>query len=312
MNLFLKVLLLTLVLASFACQAADDSGSDLDVLATRGKGVVTQDEFAARADKIPADARVATLRNQNRLRDVINSLLLRAQLAADAKDAGFDKEKIVIDRMQLAAENELAEAWLEHYVDMQPEADYEKLARENFLLTQDSAYSSPKINVSHILVSSKERPDENARALADDIHKQLLTNPELFSELVTKYSEDPSAASNHGSFEGVKKGDMVKDFEDTAFALKPGEISTPVKTQYGYHIIRLDAYFPPEKQQFEDVKIQLVEKERKKHDDRIKRDYLDTLTSLDAHMTEEQLEEMISRLIGEKPVDQAVKEEDSE
>ena len=60
------------------------------MLATRGKGVVTQDEFAARADRIPADARVATLRNQNRLQDVINNLLLRAQLAADAKDAGFD------------------------------------------------------------------------------------------------------------------------------------------------------------------------------------------------------------------------------
>ena len=312
MKLFLKILLMTFVLSSFVCEAADDSGSDLDILAQRGKGVVTQDEFTARADKIPADVREPTLRNGNRLRDVINSLLLRAQLAADARDAGFEKEKIVIDRMQLAAENELAEAWLEHYVDMQPEADYEQLARENFLLTQDQAYSSPKIDVSHILVSTKERSDEDARALSEDIYKQLLTQPELFGELVTKYSEDPGAASNHGSYKGVKKGDMVKPFEEKAFALKPGEISTPVKTQYGYHVIRLDAYTAPEKLEFEDVKIALIEKERKKHAERVKRDYLETLTSLDVQMSEEQLGEMVSRQFGEKSVDQTVKEKDSE
>ena len=68
------------------------------------KGVVTQQMFSARADKIPADIREPTLRNGNRLRDVINGMLLRAQLAADAREAGFDQNQVVIDRMKLAAE----------------------------------------------------------------------------------------------------------------------------------------------------------------------------------------------------------------
>jgi parvulin-like peptidyl-prolyl isomerase len=312
MKTFPKVFFIVPLLLSFRAEAADVTVSDTEILAQRGKGVVSQQMFAARADKIPADIRQPTLRDRNRLQDVLNSMLLRTQLAADAREAGFDKEQIVIDRMQLAADYELAEAWLQHYVEMKPEADYEQLARENFLLNQENILSSPKVDVSHILVSTKERSDEEAAALAEDIYNQLTANPDLFAELVVEYSEDPSASANHGSFNGVKKGDMVKPFEDTAFALQPGEISAPVKTEFGYHIIRLDAYIAPEKLDFEDVKAQMIESERKKHQERAKRDYLESLTSLEVKMTEEQLGEMVSRQFGEKPVDPEVKADDSE
>jgi peptidyl-prolyl cis-trans isomerase C len=306
-----KILIVALMI-SFACVADEARDVDLDILAQRGKGVVTQEMFTARADQIPADIRTPTLRSGNRLRDVINSMLLKSQLAADAREAGFDKEKIVVDRMQLAAENELAQAWLEHYVDMQPDADYEQLAREQFLLNQENIISSPKIDVSHILVSTDKRSDEEAKALANDIYQQIEADPEKFDELVMEYSEDPSAKSNRGSFKNIKKGDMVKPFEDAAFALQPGEISVPVKTQYGYHIIRLDAYYPPRKQTFEEVKDQLIESERKKHRERIERDYLESLTGLDVQMSEEQLGEMVRRNFGDKRENPEAKDDDSE
>lgn len=312
MNFFSKVSLIVLLLISAYSKADDNTASDLDILAQRGKGTVTQDEFAARADRIPADVRQPTLRNAKRLEDVINNLLLRAQLAADAREAGFDKQAIVKDRMQLAAEHELADAWLQHYIDMQPPADYEQLARENFLLRKESTFSSPEIDVSHILISTKERSNEDALAIATDIKGQLTENPALFGEMVAKFSEDPSASSNHGSFTKVQKGQMVKPFEDVAFAMQPGEISRPVKTEFGYHVIRLDALIPPKKQEFEDLKPQLIETERKKHEDRIRRDYLESLTSLEVHMSEEQLGEMVSRQFGDKSVDLRVKKDDSE
>ena len=312
MKTLLKILSITPLLISLKCLAADDQEVDLDILAQRGKGVVTQEMFTARADKIPADIRAPTLRNGNRLRDVINSMLIKAQLVADAREAGYDKGKIIIDRMQLAAENELAEAWLSHYVDIQPEADYEQLAREQFLLDQEKFVSEPKIDVSHILVSTGERSDEDAQTLANDIYQQLQSDPDKFNALVMEFSEDPSVKSNRGSFKNVNKGDMVKPFEDAAFALKLGEISSPVKTEYGYHIIRLDAYYPPKKQTFEDVKAQLIERERRKHRERIERDYLESLTGLEVHMSEEQLGEMVSRNFGDKKEDPEAKGDDSE
>jgi peptidyl-prolyl cis-trans isomerase C len=285
---------------------ADDSASDPDILAQRGKGVVTQEEFAARADAIPEDARFAALRNRNRLQELLNMMLLQKQLAAAAREAGFDKKEIVIDRMQLAADAELAKAWVQHYVASQPDADYEELAREYYEAHKGKILSSPKIDVSHILISTKKHSDKEAKELAASVFKQLLKSPSAFDDLVAKYSEDPSAASNKGHFKNVRKGQMVKPFEEVAFRLKPGEISEPVKSTYGYHIIRLDKYIKPVQMTFDEVKDKLVAKEKEKFQDRIRQDYLNHFTAMNVEMTKEALEEMTKRVFGdEKPDEQA-------
>lgn len=279
---------------------AKETVEDTEILAQRGKGVVTQTAFTARADKIPADQRRATLRHTGRFRDLLNTLLLRAQLAVDAREAGYDTDPRVINRMKLAADAELGDAWMQHYIEMQPEGDYEQLAREYYQLNQESMLSSPSIDVSHILVTTKERSEEEAQELADSISRQLEQEPALFDQLVMEHSEDPSASANKGKFSKVKKGDMVARFEAAAFALQQGEISAPVKTEFGFHIIRLDAHHEPEKSSFDGVKQQLVERERKLHQERIRRDYLSSLTSIDVVMTEDALEEMVRRQFGEE------------
>jgi len=303
--------ILSLLFIVFTAQAAESVG-DSEVLAKRGKGMITQSDFTARAEKIPADIRLGTLRDRGRLQDVINTLLLRSQLAADAREAGYDQEQLVKDRMQLAAETELAEAWMQHYVDSHSGGDYPQLAREYYQLHSEEMMSSPKIDVSHILISSKDRSEAEALELATSLSQQLDTTPLEFDELVTRYSDDPSAASNKGKFKNVKKGDMVKEFEEAAFALNAGEISAPVETSYGYHIIRLDAHIPARKLSFDEVKQRLIDAERSKHEDRIRREYLSTLTSLDVEMTEQSLQELVTRLFGEDYIDPFLQLEDKE
>ncbi len=292
----------SLVLLSAEVQASEQL-DESELLAKRGKGVVSQTTFAARAAKIPADSRNQALRDRKRLQGVINTLLLRAQLAADAREAGYEKEQIVIDRMKLAADSELAEAWMEHYIEMQPEADFEQLAREYYELNKSGMMSEPKIDVSHILISNEERSDDEAKALADSIVKKIHENPASFDALVMTYSEDPSSTGNKGKFYKVKKGDMVTAFEEVAFSLEDGEISEPVKTGYGYHIIRLDAHIPSTQMSFEEVKEPIMANERKRHGDRIKRNYLSSLSALDVEMTKEALEEMVRRQYGDDYVE---------
>jgi len=296
------IFIFSFVLITTGAQASEQL-DESEILAKRGKGVVSQTTFAARAAKIPADSRNQALRDRKRLQDVINTLLLRAQLAVDAREAGYDKEQIVIDRMKLAADSELAAAWVEHYIEMQPEADFEQLAREYYEFNKSGMMSEPKIDVSHILISNEERSDDEAKALADSIVKKIRANPASFDELVLTYSEDPSSTGNKGKFYKVKKGDMVSAFEEVAFALENGEISEPVKTEYGYHIIRLDAHVPSTQMSFEEVKEPIMANERKRHGDRIKRDYLSSLSALDVEMTKEALEEMVRRQYGEDYVE---------
>lgn len=292
----------------FAVEPANQN----EILAQRGEGVVTQKMFAARVDKIPADLRLTALRDGNRFRDILNDILLRAQLAEEAREAGFDQEPIIVDRMKLAAEAELADAWLKHYLDMQPSANYDQLAREYYQLHKATILSSPKIDVSHILISNAERSDEEARALADSVYQQIMDSPDSFDDLVKKYSDDPSASANQGRFFQVKRGDMVGSFEKVAFDLETGEISEPVQTGYGYHIIRLDAHIAPQMLAYEDVRSRLTERQRKKHKGRIEQDYLGTLTSLDVKMRQEALDEMARRQFGDDIIDPEAIEGDSE
>ena len=87
MKLLSTVILMATLLGSFQVVNADESNNEPDILAKRGKGIVSQDEFAARAAQIPEKHRLQVLRDRNRFRDTLNNLLLSSQLAADAREA---------------------------------------------------------------------------------------------------------------------------------------------------------------------------------------------------------------------------------
>lgn len=296
---FILIAISLMFLLPYDLEAEEHQGHD-DVLAQRGQGIVTQADFEARANKIPKGQRQRILRDRDYLQDIINGLLIDAQLAFDAREAGFDTEQTVIDRMTLAAESELAAAWLDHYVELQPEANLEQLAYEYYLVNQDSMMSPAMIDVSHILISTQERDAAEAEELADSLYEQLVEQPSRFDQFVLQYSEDPKAQSTKGRYTSVKKGDMVKPFEKAAFALQEGEISSPVRSNFGYHLIRLDTRIPPAKRSFDEVKTQLMERVRKQHEDRIKKDYLARLSGLNVSMTKEALDEAFRRQFGDE------------
>ncbi|HLB17851.1 MAG TPA: peptidylprolyl isomerase [Gaiellaceae bacterium] len=92
-----------------------------------------------------------------------------------------------------------------------------------------SQYGQPETrDVRHILVAKK--------SLADSIYAQLKAGAN-FAKLAKKYSKDPGSASNGGKLT-ISKGQTVPAFDKTAFSLKKGELSPPIHTQYGYHIIQ--------------------------------------------------------------------------
>jgi foldase protein PrsA len=100
---------------------------------------------------------------------------------------------------------------------------------QEYYNTHKSQYVQPESrDVRHILVPKK--------ALADSLYAQLKSGAN-FAQLAKRYSKDPGSAANGGKLT-VSKGQTVPEFDKTAFSLKTGQLSTPVKTQYGYHIIQ--------------------------------------------------------------------------
>lgn len=97
------------------------------------------------------------------------------------------------------------------------------------------------VDISHILlqVVPSEEATQQARARIEEIKKKLDAGAD-FTALADQFSEDPSVASNHGDLGWVNRGDFVKEFEEVAFALKDGQISDIVQTQFGFHIIKMD------------------------------------------------------------------------
>jgi peptidyl-prolyl cis-trans isomerase D len=101
------------------------------------------------------------------------------------------------------------------------------------------------VDASHILFMVKDpAKDAEVKAKAESVLKRVKAG-ENFAELAKKFSEDTGSAPQGGELGPFPRGRMVKEFEDVAFALKPGETSDLVRTQFGYHIIKVQAHDLP-------------------------------------------------------------------
>ncbi len=123
-------------------------------------------------------------------------------------------------------------------------------------------FKSPeRVKARHILVSAlpeiEESKKEEARKKIETI-KEKLNSGEDFEKLASEYSDCPSKQEG-GNLDYFARGQMVKPFEDVAFSLNPGETSDIVKTQFGYHIIKVDDKEPAKSISFEEARSELEE-----------------------------------------------------
>ncbi len=114
---------------------------------------------------------------------------------------------------------------------------------------------------SHILIkaeSSESAADkQKAKARAEELLAEVRKAPTRFAELAKKNSQDPGSAPKGGDLDFFGRGAMVKPFEDAAFGMKAGEISPVIQSDFGYHIIRLEAVRGGEKKPFESVRAEV-------------------------------------------------------
>ena len=139
------------------------------------------------------------------------------------------------------------------------DADIEAEARKIYQSTKDRIGPDGLVEPAHILLRLAQQADAQTQSKvkqrADSIYNALLAGAD-FAEMARKYSEDPGSAQRGGSIGQISRGQTLKEFEDATFALKDGEMSKPVLSSVGYHIIKMikHADFPPFDSLREDIR----------------------------------------------------------
>ena len=120
----------------------------------------------------------------------------------------------------------------------------------------DRFVSNEERKSSHILVAiDEDTTDEQAAKLIKEIQTKLET--ETFEELAKQYSDDPGSAAQGGDLGWAETGLFVPEFESALFSMNVGDTSEAVKTDFGYHLIRMDDIKPGQQQAFEDIEYEL-------------------------------------------------------
>jgi peptidyl-prolyl cis-trans isomerase D len=122
--------------------------------------------------------------------------------------------------------------------------------------------SAEERQASHILIKV-ENDEEKARTKAEELLKQAKQNPESFAKLAKENSQDPGSAEKGGDLGSFGKSVMAKPFEDAVFDMKVGEIRGPVKSDFGFHIIKLTGIKSAVERGFDDARASIEQELRK-------------------------------------------------
>lgn len=160
---------------------------------------------------------------------LVKEVYLEKELVKEAKKSDLDKNQLTKSQIEQAKNRILRQAYIEK-ITAESVTD-EKINNKYLELTKE--YEGKKeYKISHIVLKTKEE--------AEDIIKKIKSKKFKFSELAKKYSIDRESAEKGGDLDFIVEDNLIKEISEIVVNLKSDEISDPVQTKFGWHIIRLD------------------------------------------------------------------------
>ncbi|MCG8559255.1 MAG: peptidylprolyl isomerase [Hyphomicrobiales bacterium] len=211
--------------AALMCLSSVAAAADSEVIATVNGIKITQGDLASARAEVGAE--IASIPVEARTRVLVEYLVENQLMAEAAEKDKLATGPVFEDRIKYYRRRALRDLYFDKHVrGTVTEADAKKL--------YDTQVASIKPEVElrarHILVKT----EAEARDVVEKVHRG-----EDFAELAKTTSTGPSKTQG-GDLGYFTKGQMVKEFEEAAFALKPGDVSEPVKTQFGWHVIKIE------------------------------------------------------------------------
>ena len=265
----LRALALVMLAALGSVTNAQPAPDVNEVLVENRWAKVTRGDYEAELLRIPADIRGGFATDKKRVTDLLVRMLVGKSLAIQARAGDLYKDPemqrrraLEIDRIDASLFAAQAEESAGRQFDAR-KAQFESRARELYAVRGDKYRVPEQVDASHILFSFGSHDRAEAQKLAIQTRAKLVAGAD-FVTLAKEVSEDPSVLQNGGNTGYFDRGKMDAKFTDAAFALKNvGDLSEPVASSFGYHIIRLDGRIATRPRSFEEVLPEMLAEERK-------------------------------------------------
>jgi len=237
--------LLAVTLLPPVAHAAD--GGDT-VVATVNDHPITAAEIDQRLQTLPPQVRGQFVSGERR-KQLVEQVILGYLMAEEATKEGLDRSPEFKQGMAQAKESLLARMYMKKHVDEEGKPTDAELKKE-YEKRLPQLSPPAQIHARHILVKTKEE--------AEAARKRVVEGGEAFEAVAKEVSVGPSA-SKGGDLGTFGTGRMVPAFEKAAFALKAGEVSKPVKTQFGWHVIKVEEKQQRKAPTFDEIKGRLAQ-----------------------------------------------------
>jgi peptidyl-prolyl cis-trans isomerase C len=225
-----------------AAPAPKSPAPDKNIVARIGNRVLTVNDFNKIMGFYDPEQRKMIEKNPQAKPTLLWQTVQGIVLSDLARQKGFDKKPEVRGQLELIANNFLAFQYLQKEV-LSKVTVSDKEAKAYYDKNTDLFKTPEQVKARHILVQvAKEATEEDKKKLkekAEDLLKKVQAGGD-FAKLAEENSDDPGTKTKGGDLGFFSKGAMVPAFEQAAFALKPGEVSGVVESDFGYHIIKVD------------------------------------------------------------------------
>lgn len=221
-----------------------------------GGAQVTDRDVRAELQRVPPEARAAAVAKPSTMQAILKTLMVRRLLAQEAQTNGLTASPDIQALLKINEERVLSDARMLQ-IDAAGEPDEAALdayARNKYQAEAKRFDVPAQTHARHILITGE---GEESKAQAEKLLGEIKNGAD-FEALAKEHSQDPGSGKKGGDLGFFAEGRMVPEFDAALKELnKPGEVSAPVKTQFGWHLIQLVERRPAGKRPYEEVRADL-------------------------------------------------------
>lgn len=250
-----------------ATPGSDPAGSPETVLISNGAIALTRGDYEYELTRLPPEARGGFGTDPSRVDGVLGRMLVTRAMAAEARAAGIDKLPETQRRIAWEMERMLASMYVDR-IDAEAAREFdarpgvETAARDRYLADTAKFAVPERASVTQIYFDIQKRGKDEALRVAQETRARILAGADMHA-LAREISDDPAAKRRAGRLDIVVSDHLDPEFTRAVAALKnPGDVSAPVSTRLGYHVIRLEARQPAARKSFAEVKDLIVSEMR--------------------------------------------------